>query len=82
VVTTFLAATWRRLIRDLLPASAERDALAATTPLEWPELEPAPPITLPTANPVRCCACGEPMPFGIAHYCTGRGADYRRSRAA
>jgi hypothetical protein len=45
---------------------------------------PAPghtPTHLITLNPRACSVCGDPMPFGIAHYC-GLGADIRPERAA
>lgn len=53
----------------------------AIGPVEIPllNLEPveAPPVTLPTGSRP-CRDCGQPMPFGVAHYCATEPVPARR----
>lgn len=44
------------------------DQPAAQAPRDTPNLEPAPPVTLPVRQP-RCPDCGKVLDPGMSHYC-------------
>lgn len=84
-----LAASWR-------PARPGETPAERTPQLPDEPVRPAPHLATPTSPPPpparmapelvptnsnRCSCCGDPMPFGYAHYC-GRVSGYREEPAA